>query len=251
MAHLPYRPEQINDADANELGLTLEQVGAFVKLKRAVWRNNGWLPNDAVILAALSGAGRKWPRIAQALRRKLIVKEGRIFIEEITTMLQLAIERRAKAVTAGRQSGLARTNFRVAKFAHAKSLKNNETALNQVGPEFNNHNQTHIQAKTQRPADAAAVRQSSGTFCEVGARILVERVNMRSLAAQHQIARWLSAVDGDEAELNAILRAAAAENLRGPHFVAVIDQRIASRNRELKKGLPLPFPPGLVINGGK
>jgi hypothetical protein len=65
------------------------------------------------------------------------------------------------------------------------------------------------------------------------------------------MARWLAAVDGEESELNTIVSAATAENLTGPHFVAIIDQQIAARNREIKKGLSLPFPPGIVINGGK
>ena len=249
MTYLPYRPEPIDQAIVADDELTLEEQGAFLNLKRAMWRNDGSLPNDPYILARASKAGRRWPRIKAALGFHLRIVDGRVLIDEISTMLKLAIERRAKATNARAQSRNGHTQF-----ANANTLKNLDSHSVQVGSmsaaSRDNENK-NIESKTLSSKSAAAGRRASEAYFEAGAKLLTERTGVRFMAGRHQIARWLAAVDGEEAELNSILGAASTENLRGPHFVAVIDQRIAARNRELKKGLPLPFPPGLVINGGK
>jgi len=254
MSYLPYRPEPIDRAILADEGLTLEEQGAFLNLKRAMWRNNGSLPNQAFVLARASKSGRRWKRIGPALYDHLKVVDGRVFIEEITAMLKLAIDRRAKAVSARTAALLAKSQNGHTQFAGHNSLKSLDSYSVQVGVKSassrDNENK-YIESKTLSSKNAATGRRASEAYFEAGAKLLTERTGVRFMAARHQIARWLAAVDGEEAELNSILGAVRAENLTGPHFVAVIDQRIAARNREIKKGLPLPFPPGLVINGGK
>jgi uncharacterized protein YdaU (DUF1376 family) len=255
MSYLPYRPEPLDSAIVGDRELSLEEQGAFLNLKREMWRANGSLPNDSYILAQLSGAGRRWPRIARALQNKLAVVNDRVFIEEISTMLRLAIERRAKAAKAGLAAVLARHGNVHADFASSKPLNYHNRDGVAAGPKLaasgSNENKSLINSKTQRPRDAAASRRSREAYYEGHAKVLAERTGMRVLAAHSQISRWLSATGGDEAELNSILDAGMGENLRGRQLIAVIDQRVASRNRERKKGLPLPFPPGLVINSGQ
>jgi|ERR1700731_1589938 len=252
MSHLPYRPEHVNDADSTELGLTLEEVGAFVKLKRALWRCGGFLPDEEWILARASGAGRKWSRIARALRDRLVVANGRVSIEEITVMLRITNERRAKAVKAGRQSAVARGFPAMSRFDDAKALKNNEATSNLVDAKFEHEpkNQNQNQNKNLESKTLSG-RGVSARFYELSTRMLIERVGIRGLAARSQVAKWLATVEGDESELQAIMDAAAAENLQGARLIAVIDQRVGNRKAERKQGPPLPFPPNLVINSGK
>jgi hypothetical protein len=73
----------------------------------------------------------------------------------------------------------------------------------------------------------------------------MERVGLRQLAARSQIAKWHAAL-GDDAELTGVLLAAENENLRGPSFVAIIDQRIRTLQRTKERGLALPFAPNLI-----
>jgi len=255
MSHLPYRPEHVNDADSTELGLTLEEVGAFVKLKRALWRCGGFLPDEEWILARASGAGRKWARIARALRDRLVVANGYVSIEEITVMLRITNERRAKAVKAGRQSAVARGFPAISQFDDAKALKNHEATSNRVDAKFEhspkNQNQNNLESKTLNSATNAIAKRGNEAFYELSVAFLIERVGIRSLAARSQIAKWLSAVEGNESDLQTIMDAAGKENLQGARLVAVIDQRVGNRKAERKQGPPLPFPPNLVINSGK
>jgi uncharacterized protein YdaU (DUF1376 family) len=249
MSYLPYRPEPIDQAIVADQELSLEEQGAFLNLKRAMWRNDGSLPNDPYILARASKAGRRWPRIMAALCFHLRIVDGRVLIDEISTMLKLAIDRRAKAVNAR-----ARSQNGHAQLAESNQLKRLDSHNVQVplkSASSRDNENKYIDSKNLSSKNAAAGRRASEAYFEAGAKLLTERTGIRFMAARHQIARWLAAVDGEEAELNSILGAARAENLRGPHFVAVVDQQIAARNREMKKGLPLPFPPGLVINRGK
>src|ERR1700685_2616450 len=255
MSHLPYRPEHVNDADSNELGLTLEQVGAFVKLKRALWRSGGFLPNEEWILAQASGAGRKWSRIARALRHRLMVADGQVSVEEVSTMLRLAHERHAKAVKAGRQSAVARGFPAISQFDPTKSLNNNNPTANRVDTKFelgrSNQNQNkNLESKSLSASDCAA-RSLADKFYEQSTGFLIKRVGIRGLAARSQIAKWLAALDGNECELQTIMDAAGAEKLQGARLIAVIDQRVGNRKTERKQGPALPFPPNLVINSGK
>jgi uncharacterized protein YdaU (DUF1376 family) len=252
---LPYRPEHVNDADANELGLTLEEVGALVKLKRALWRCGGFLPDEEWILARASGAGRKWSRIARALRDRLVIANGHVSIEEITTMLRLTNERRAKAVRAGRQSAVARGFPAISQFDATKSLNNNTPTSNlvdakfELGPKNQNQNKNLESKNLSESGDAA--RSPADKFYEQSTGFLIKRVGVRGLAARSQIAKWLVALDGNESDLQTIMDAAGAENLQGARLIAVIDQRVGNRRSERKQGPPLPFPPNLVINSGK
>jgi uncharacterized protein YdaU (DUF1376 family) len=253
---LPYRPEHINNADANELGLTLEEVGAFVKLKRALWRGGGFLPDDEWILARACGAGRRqWARIARALRDKLTIANGQVSVEEISVMLRLAQERHAKAVRAGRQSAVARGFPAISRFDDAKALKNNEAASNVVGSKFElspkNQNQNKNLESKNLSASGSAAMSPADKFYEQSTGFLIKRVGVRGLAARSQIAKWLVALDGNESDLQTIMNAAGAENLQGARLIAVIDQRVGNRRTERKQGPPLPFPPNLVINSGK
>jgi uncharacterized protein YdaU (DUF1376 family) len=256
MAHLPYRNEHVNDADANELGLTLEEVGAFVKLKRALWRCGGYLPNEEWILARASGAGRKWTRIARALRDRLVVANGQVSVEEITEMLRVTEERRAKAVKAGRQSAVTRGFPAISQFGQDNSLKNHEATANRVdaksehGAKNQNQNK-NLDSKTLNAPRSGTARQGNQAFYELSVEFLIKRVGVRSLAARSQIAKWLAAVEGNEADLQAIMDGADRENLNGARLIAVIDQRVGSRQVERKRGAPLPFPPNLVVNDGK
>ena len=85
-----------------------------------------------------------------------------------------------------------------------------------------------------------------------GANLLTERGGLKRLAAHGKIASWLTRI-GDADRLAMLLAAAEQENLRGPEFLNLVEQRVGDFERELKFGKPLPLDEGAprVIEGGR
>lgn len=252
MSHLPYRPEHVNDASANSEELTNEELGAFVRLQRALWRAGGYLPDDQKKLARYARAGSRWGIIAPAVMTKLNAIGGKVSCPEILMTIVLVEQRRAKAAkAAGVRYGKADPVLN-----SRNSLESLTTNITVAGQEHilaasnQNHNK-NLDSKTLSRGGDSARSQANRTFYELSTEFLIKRVGVRGLAARSQIAKWLAAIDGDESELQAIISAAGAENLQGARLIAVIDQRVGNRKTEKKQGPPLPFPPNLVINSGK
>lgn len=96
MTELPYRPEHVNDAIAASDDLTNEELGAYIRLQRALWRAGGLLPEND--LQRISRAGKRWNAIAPAIMRRLKIASGMASCPDIMAMLVVTRERRAKAV---------------------------------------------------------------------------------------------------------------------------------------------------------
>jgi uncharacterized protein YdaU (DUF1376 family) len=252
MSHLPYRPEHVNDASANSEELTNEELGAFVRLQRALWRAGGYLPDDQKKLARFARAGSRWGIIAPAVMAKLNAIGGKVSCPEILMTIFLVEQRRAKAAkAAAHRFGKADPSLTSRK--PLDSLESNITVATaeHVLAASNQNQNKNLESKSLSERGTAAVDQESNKFWEQNTGLLVKRVGLRGLAARSQIAKWLAAVEGNECELQTIMDAAGAENLQGARLIAVIDQRVGNRKTERKQGPALPFPPNLVINSGK
>jgi|SRR5580700_1499961 uncharacterized protein YdaU (DUF1376 family) len=251
MSHLPYRPEHVNDASANSEELTNEELGAFVRLQRALWRAGGYLPDDQKKLARYARAGSRWGIIAPAVMGKLNAIGGKVSCPTILMTIFLVEQRRAKAAKAAAyRYGKADPSLTSRK--PLDSLESNITGATTehvLAPSNQNQNK-NLESKSLSVSGDAA-RSLADRFYEQSTGFLIKRVGIRGLAARSQIAKWLAALDGNESDLQAIMDAAGAENLQGARLIAVIDQRVGNRKSERKQGPPLPFPPNLVINTGK
>jgi uncharacterized protein YdaU (DUF1376 family) len=252
MSHLPYRPEHNNDASANTEELTNEELGAFVRLQRALWRSGGYLPDDQKKLARYARAGSRWGIIAPAIMGKLNAIGGKVSCPTILMTIFLVEQRRAKAAKAAAQ----RFGKADPPLTSRNPLDSLESNITQASTEHmlgrSNQNQNkNLDSKTLSGRGMSSRSQANNTFYELSTEFLIKRVGIRALAARSQVAKWLSAVEGNESELQTIMDAAGAENLQGARLIAVIDQRVGNRKTERKQGPPLPFPPNLVVNSDK
>lgn len=251
MSELPYLPEHVHDIMAETASLTNEELGAYMRLRWALWRRGGYLPKRDIEEAVQ--AGESWPRIGDKIMARL-TRAGRIVsLEPLLETLTRTRERRAKAVERAEKAAAAR-------WARNRELQGSESNINEnntlpmlgafLKHANQNHNQNHIESKSLS-MDGTAARSRRAELAlntalyEEGVALLVDRVGVRALAAKVQIGKWLTAVDKPES-LVPILRGVVAENLRGHQFVAVVDQRVEAAKRERKRGLSLPFGPKAV-----
>ena len=100
MTDLPYFPQHVNDAIANSEELTNEELGAYVRLQRALWRAGGYLPADPKKLARFSRAGKRWGAIAAAIMGKLTILGEKVSCPDVLRSMLMANERRERAVRA-------------------------------------------------------------------------------------------------------------------------------------------------------
>lgn len=237
MTELPYRPEHVNDAIADTEELSNEELGAYVRLQRALWRAGGFLP--AKELGRFARAGKRWGAIAPMILRKLTIANGLASCSMQLDVLLRTRARRAAAAEKAVKAAQARWSSHGSERRRSQSsngglnaantLKNNDVVMLQASVEKSyavaNQNQNHI---------------DSENLYEKGIAALTDRVRIKALAARVQMGKWLSEV-GNEGELLVIIEAAIKENLRGPPFVAIIDQRARAVGIQRKRGEMLPF----------
>ena len=102
-------------------------------------------------------------------------------------------------------------------------------------------------APTQQ-ADDPRLTAQYWLFSE-GKEIVSGRAGMKALAAELTIKRWLNDIQRDPEELQAIIRAAAAENLNGDAFRNQVGGRVEAARRLATAGPQLPL--GMTsIKGG-
>jgi len=243
MSELPYMSEHVADVMADSDELTNEELGAYVRLRRAMWRAGGYLP--AKELRRFARAGKRWGIIAPMILSKLTIAEGKASCAQLLELLLRTRERRQKAAARGQKGAAARwsngsaalqSSASVVPLKPAKSLISPELAVLEAmrGSSLSDGNQN------QKSIESKSLPRTESSIFAMGERMIVERVGIRALAARSQVAKWLSAV-GDENDLASILASAADENLRGARFVAVVDQRVRSAKECREKGMPLPF----------
>lgn len=70
---------------ANTVGMSCEEVGAYLVLQMALWRGDGYLPDDDVVLRRITkSSARQWKKIKPAiLRRFSVTEDGRIFCRRL------------------------------------------------------------------------------------------------------------------------------------------------------------------------
>lgn len=265
MVELPYRMEHVPDAIADTSHMTNEEVGAYQRLKWALWLAGGYLPEAQ--LRNHARGGKRWSRIVGVISEKLTFARGVFSIARELEMRLLARERRAKAAEKGAAAAKARwraprseapnrDSYGVARNAE-KSHKNNEgsmlEALIMQSMSNANQNQTlkNPSSLSKRDARKVAGNQEESAAYRLGEALLVERVGVRGLAARSQVSKWITKV-GDELAVAAILEAIERENIRGPHLVRIVDQRTSVLENERKRGpaLPLHSKPQIVRGSG-
>lgn len=249
MTELPYRPEHVNDAIAASDDLTNEELGAYIRLQRALWRAGGLLPEND--LQRISRAGKRWNAIAPAIMRRLKIASGMASCPDIMAMLVVTRERRAKAVERGERAARSRWGGNA---EGANALKNNKAAMLGASSEHclsdANQNQNPIDKNLSSVGSGNAVKIGNilyATIYEEGVQLLVGRAGMRLLAARAQISRWLADA-GDAERVANLLAAVSVENLRGDKLIAVLHARVAAYKKERKNGpsLPFPFSPNVI-----
>lgn len=267
MAELPYRPEHVNDESAHTEELTNEELGAYTRLQRALWRAGGYLPEEQI--ARFARAGKRWAKIAPAIVRKLTFGRGVFSCPRVLEVLMLTRDRRAKAAERAATAASARWgNSRSSgSFAHgqngslkpAKLLKSQEPsmleALLMQSFDYANQNQNKnlSSSQTQRTREQESAEQGGieAAIYLQGERLLTQRVGMRGLAARSQIAKWIASA-ADNPALATVLAAVERENVKGAHLVRIVDQRVLALENERERGpqLPLPVKPQIVRGSG-
>lgn len=257
MTELPYRPEHVNDAIANSEELTNEELGAFVRLQRAMWKAGGYLPDDTKVLARFSRAGSRWGKVAPAILRKLTAFGGKISCPELLTVLLITKERRRKRAEAAQQRWTSDKSLETKKVRDASAY-----AMHEQTP--SNHNQNSVERTNSLVSDAAAAPQKwtfeEGKRCQItgaphdtlfsaGVELLINRVGLKRLAARGQISRWLLKLDDAEA-LARMLAEFDQHNFSGSQFIDLMDKAVKAIVDEREKGLPLKFGPRVVASGG-
>lgn len=261
MSELPYMPVAINDEIAETSDLTNEELGALTRIKWALWKSGGYLPDDSKKLARIARAGSRWGKVAPAVLALLTVTGGIVSSPSLLTTLLITRERRAKKVKAGTH-----------KFAKPEVPLNlsNPLISHDVGGASaaplleQSKSKLKYNAKSLlRSRDAAASSEAQGhpstvassnepsldqplhaaldeTLYVHGTELLVTRVGVRTLQARAQICRWLTKIDAEELAL--ILAEAEAHNLKGPPFINVVDDRVDALAAERVFGGALRFP---------
>jgi hypothetical protein len=107
------------------------------------------------------------------------------------------------------------------------------------------------EAKSAAPAVEANDARLSAQYWlfSEGKEIVCGRTGMKALAAELTIKRWLNDTQRDPETLQAIIRAAAAENLNGDAFRNQVGGRVDAARRLATAGPPLPLGPSLVGTG--
>jgi hypothetical protein len=272
MTNLPYMPLNVNDFLADTQELSNEETGAYIRLHCALWRSNGYLPAEQ--LGRFARAGKRWGVIAPAILTKLTIFGGLASCGKLLGLLLRTKERHARAVDKGRKGGILSGKIRQIRasavaFAPTQirplngdkpleSLNRSEPGLrpslkleasNQKREERKKESSDEgleaLVMRSMAPIETAivlpeAVTNADGWLYREGVAMLMERAGLRRGPATAQISRWRSALRDPE-EVATILAAAEYENLRGPPFVAVIDQKVKTLRSEKERGLPLPF----------
>jgi uncharacterized protein YdaU (DUF1376 family) len=78
MSDQPYMPLFVADFLGDTLHLSASEIGAYVLLLMAMWRNGGSVPNDDRDLARMTRTGRAWNKVKARLLPMLTVEGDRL-----------------------------------------------------------------------------------------------------------------------------------------------------------------------------
>lgn len=250
MAELPYMPVVVNDEIAEASDLTNEELGAFWRLKLAMWKAGGYLVDDAKKLARIARAGKRWGQIAPAVMAKLTFHGGKVSCPELLATLLITRERRRKAaLSAGTrwaksEGGLSPSNpLKEQQPAHANASP--EHMLGASKHNQNKHDQDSFlgeSAPAARKGSAAEARSDADfaqTLYKTGTELLTERCDLTTLQAKSQLSRWMAKVH--PMDLARFMADAEQHNLKGQHFLRVVDSGVEATYEVETKGPRLPL----------
>jgi uncharacterized protein YdaU (DUF1376 family) len=149
----PFMMLYIGDHLADTTHLSTEQHGAYLLILFALWRREGYLPNDDKILANVAGlTPGKWRAICAPIMALLTVEDGQITQRRLLSELRKANAKSQQRSAAGRAS------------AAAKPLKSLQVVPTDVAPPLErgvngrggNQNQNQNQNKKEKKPPAAA-----------------------------------------------------------------------------------------------
>lgn len=118
MSKLPYMQLYVDNFVCDTTHLTTEQVGAYMLLLAAMWKQGGELPNDPKILARIARiAPARWSKISGLIMAFFTVEGEKIQQERLKEEHKKAIQLSQKRIQSGKRGG------------QAKALKNNNQGL--------------------------------------------------------------------------------------------------------------------------
>jgi uncharacterized protein YdaU (DUF1376 family) len=258
-------PVIVNDEIAETSGLTNEELGALVRLKWAMWKSGGWLPDDGKQLARVARAGSRWGKIAPAVLALFTIGGGKVSSPSLLNTLLITRERRAKNVKAVRarwskpevplnaSNPLIGHDSTPADVSVGHALRTSNQNQNKKDPSFYVEDRAvaALGEAAGPPKKAGSTPGSNEALHETlyvhGCELLVSRVGVRLLQARAQISRWLVQVSAED--LARVLADADVHNLQGASFVNVVDKRVAAIAAEKLFGGSLRFPIGEVKAG--
>jgi uncharacterized protein YdaU (DUF1376 family) len=259
MSELPYMPSHISDEIADTEHLTNEELGAFRRLIRAMWRAGGRLPHDGKLLARYSRSGKRWGAIAPTIMAMMTVAGGEVSFQPLLAQLDLTRNRRQHAVDMGIASGQARAVDKSAAKAREvrsdshpkyefrgslssrKSLKTNDPTSSTVQLQANNQNQNKYSSSlvvdaAKRLAEGRKASEACALVLQAGIDLLTARVGLSPKDAKTQVGKWLAAVD-DPAILAGLVARIEQHDLSGPEVVSLIDAGVRSRSAQIPLNL--------------
>lgn len=111
MSQFPSMPMFVGDMLADTDHLTNEEFGAYHRLLYAMWRRNGWVPDDDHDLARICHvSGRKWHELKKRLLPFLISEEGELTQKKLQTIRNKCLQISAKNAQNSREMWAARKN---------------------------------------------------------------------------------------------------------------------------------------------
>lgn len=192
---------------ADTTHLTIEEHGAYLLLLGAMWRRNGWVPDDDKDNARILGISTaKWRRIKARLSGFLTFENGEISQKNLRKIWENTQEKIQKNRENGSKGGRPRSskNNDLEKPKGSVSDKPNETI-----PEPEPEPDTTI----ANAMDGAAVDATSDAIWKRGVPFLVER-HVTEKKARSMIGKWLA--QSGSAQLFDALKDAAASPTQDP-----------------------------------
>jgi uncharacterized protein YdaU (DUF1376 family) len=227
-----YRSEHVHDAMVDADDLTNEELGAYCRLKWALWRAGGWLKNDSAFLARVMRSGKRYGRLRINLSKKFIYGDGQITTAEIIEQMAVAQGRRARGLM-------------------MRASRTGNILLNAANPLTNQETDTDAKAgNSNRNKNLGSLSQRQGTpdiwLYDQGVRWLMRVGAYKKASATQQVAKWVVAIGHDETQLAGMMRGVMDQNVTGAVAIRLLNDQVDRIAKERKNGTALPFRPQVV-----
>jgi uncharacterized protein YdaU (DUF1376 family) len=145
MSEFPSMPLFVGDMLADTEHLTNEEFGVYHRLLYAMWRHNGWVPDDDKDLARVCHVWRRrWPYVKKRLLPFLIRQDGKLSQKNLLRIQERVALLRTKNAQNGAKASHARVNKNKditsamggATRARGSKTKSKEESSEMVAPSF-------------------------------------------------------------------------------------------------------------------